>query len=125
MKNKISSILHASFLIEDLEKSLIFYRDVLGFELDPGRPEMNYPGAWLKIGNTQQLHLLQLPNPDLRLRPEHGGHDRHIALQVDSVAELKKTLATHAIEFTQSTSRANVVFLRDLDMNTLEMIGLD
>jgi len=125
MKNKIRSILHASFLVADVQQSLRFYTEILGFEVDPKRPEMDYAGAWLKIGYGQQLHLLELPNPDSKERPKHAGHDRHIALQVDSVVQLKELLTQHKIEFTQSKSRANVIFLRDPDLNALEMIGLD
>ena len=123
MKFKIQSILHASFLIGDLDTSLAFYTGILGLELDISRPAMSYPGAWLKLGERQQLHLLRLPNPDPASRPEHGGHDRHVALQVDSIDELKKRLTENEVFFSQSQSRPHVIFFRDPDNNTLELIG--
>ena len=54
MKFKIKAILHASFLIDDLERSLKFYNGILGMQLDHSRPEMVYPGAWLKLGNSNK-----------------------------------------------------------------------
>lgn len=119
---KINKILHASFLVEDTVRSLEFYHDLLGLEIDASRPDLGYPGAWLTIGD-QQLHLIQLPNPDSKQRPDHGGHDRHVALQVMAVNDLRKKIETENIEFTTSKSRPNVMFIRDPDGNTLELIG--
>lgn len=123
MTFQIYKILHASFLVNDVDTSLAFYRDLLGLEVDTSRPDLGYPGAWLRIGN-QQIHLIQLPNPDPKEeRPEHGGHDRHVALQVDNIEELKTKLEGSVIKFTTSKSRDNVVFIRDPDGNALELIG--
>ena len=76
---RVKQIHHASFLISDLGRAEAFYREVVGLEsLD--RPDLGYPGCWLAIGDHQQLHLMQLPNPDnARIAPEHGGRDRHLA----------------------------------------------
>lgn len=122
MKFKIIKLLHASFLVEDTQRSLSFYQDVLGLEVDLSRPDLGYPGAWLSIGE-QQIHLIQLPSPDSKERPEHGGHDRHIAMQVESLDALKKIVEEAGISFTVSKSRSNVIFIRDPDGNTLELIG--
>ena len=79
---EIKQIVHSSLLVQDTERSIEFYRGVLGLQVDYSRPEMDFPGAWLEIGD-QQIHLLELTNPDKRKgRPEHGGRDRHIAMQV-------------------------------------------
>lgn len=122
MTFQITTILHASFLVEDTRRSLAFYHDILGLEVDPSRPNLGYPGAWLNVGE-QQIHLIQLPSPDSKQRPEHGGHDRHIALQVESVEDLKKIIEQAGINFTTSKSRSHVIFLRDPDGNALEFIG--
>jgi len=120
---KITKILHASVLVDDIERSLGFYQGILGLERDGSRPDLGYPGAWLNIGE-QQLHLLQLPSPDSKKRPEHGGHDRHIALQVESIEQLKDVIEKAGIQFTLSKSRSNVLFIRDPDGNALELIGV-
>ena len=122
MKFKITKILHASFLVEDTQRSLKFYQDVLGLDVDLSRPDLGYPGAWLNIG-AQQIHLIQLPSPDSKQRPEYGGHDRHIAMQVEAIEELKEILGESGMSFTTSKSRPNVIFIRDPDGNALELIG--
>ena len=122
MNIKVEAILHASVLVSDIKRSLEFYLNLLGCELDPARPDLGYPGAWLNVGK-QQIHLLQLPNPDPTERPQHGGHDRHIALQVNSHEAVKTLLEDKHIPFTTSKSRSHVVFVRDPDGNALELIG--
>ena len=70
---------HVSVLVADTSRALEFYCGVLGLAVDHARPDLGYPGAWLTVGN-QQIHLLQLPNPDSTTdRPAHAGRDRHTA----------------------------------------------
>ncbi len=122
MVRNIKQILHASFLVEDLDRALQFYCDVLGLRTDSGRPDLGYPGAWLNIGD-QQIHLLQLPNPDpVQGRPAHGGRDRHVAFAVDDIDELANTLQQSDIPFTMSKSGRKALFVRDPDGNALEFI---
>jgi len=40
----------------NLERSLDFYRDVLGFEVMP-RPDFPFPGYWLGVAGKVQVHL--------------------------------------------------------------------
>ena len=122
MSFTIKQILHASFLVEDTARSLAFYQGVLGLDVDPSRPDLGYPGAWLKVGE-QQIHLIQLPSPDSKQRPEHGGHDRHVAFLVESIEALKQAIDAAGIAYTVSKSRSNVIFIRDPDGNALELIG--
>ena len=124
MRFTISKILHASFLVEDTERSLKFYNGLLGLEVDSSRPDLGYPGAWLKVGE-QQIHLIQLPSPDSKQRPEHGGHDCHLAMQVESFEALREVIEQAGVSFTTSKSRSNVIFIRDPDGNALELIGVE
>ena len=81
MKNYLA-LAHASVLVRDTATALGFYCGVLDMPLDAARPDLGYPGAWLNLG-AQQIHLLELPNPDPATgRPAHGGRDRHIAVLV-------------------------------------------
>ena len=121
---QISRILHASFVVADTAKALAFYQQVLGLELDVTRPDLGFPGAWLNIGG-QQIHLLEVANPDPVVgRPEHGGRDRHIALQIDSIEKLKAKLAQAGVPFTESKSGRRALFCRDPDGNALEFIEI-
>lgn len=116
------TIQHVSVLVADTQQSLLFYRDVLGLPEDPQRPDLGYPGAWLTIG-AQQIHLLELPNPDPAMgRPAHGGRDRHVALTLRNIDDLRRRLEAASIPYTLSKSGRRALFCRDPDGNTLEFI---
>lgn len=122
MDFQIIRILHSSLLVKDTKKSLAFYCDVLGLQVDSDRPDLGFPGAWLNIG-IQQIHLLELPNPDpVEGRPEHGGRDRHTALHVTDIDELQHRLEKAGIQFTRSKSGRKAIFARDPDGNALEFV---
>lgn len=55
-----SFIHHVSLNVKDLDRSIEFYRDTLGFEL-LSEPEVyaNCRLAWFRLGAGQQLHLIQ------------------------------------------------------------------
>ena len=118
----ITGVHHASLLVRNISISLGFYRDLLGLSLDSKRPDLGYPGAWLQAGN-QQIHLMELPNPDpLRGRPEHGGRDRHIALAVSDLDQISKRLTETGMPYTLSRSGRKALFCRDPDENALEFV---
>lgn len=115
-------IAHASVLVADTQRALGFYRDVLGMRVLPERPDLGYPGAWLAVGE-QQIHLLQLPNPDpVTGRPAHGGWDRHTAIRVRDLAAVKVALERAGVSYTVSRSGRAALFCRDPDGNALELI---
>ena len=118
----IKTIHHVSLIVADTGRALKFYGDLLGLACDQHRPELDYPGAWLQVGD-QQIHLLELENPDpVQGRPAHGGRDRHIAFYVDSIEDLKVRLRQQQVTFTESRSGRAAVFCRDPDGNALEFI---
>lgn len=113
---------HASLMVENLQRSLEFYTGLLGMQRDHSRPEMAFHGAWLAVGN-QQLHLLELPNPDpVNGRPAHAGRDRHTAFSVTGIDELERKLEQVKHPFTRSRSGRRAIFLRDPDGNGIELI---
>ncbi len=121
----IESILHASLIVADTARALSFYGEVLGLEVNPARPDLGYPGAWLTVGG-QEIHLLELPNPDpVSGRPAHGGRDRHVAMAVTDFEGLVQRLEAAAVPFTRSRSGRQALFCRDPDGNALEFIGVD
>ncbi len=86
------------------------------------RPDLGFPGAWLQLG-AQQLHLLELDNPDPTTgRPDHGGRDRHVALMVTQLDPIKERLEKHHIRYTLSISGRRAFFCRDPDGNAIEII---
>ena len=113
---------HVSLLVADTKAALKFYCGILGLEIDEGRPDLGFRGAWLRVGR-QQIHLLELPNPDpLQGRPEHGGRDRHVAFALDDLAIFRERLDAARIPYTLSRSGRKALFCRDPDGNACELI---
>ncbi|WP_462320793.1 VOC family protein [Halochromatium sp.] len=120
--HQIQAIHHVSLIVADTERALRFYRDLLGLEVDPGRPDLGFPGAWLRIG-SQQIHLLELANPDpVNARPAHGGRDRHLAALVSDLDAVAAALDAAQVPYTLSRSGRRALFTRDPDANALELI---
>ena len=114
---------HASIIVADTARALAFYVDILGMQVDTARPELGFPGAWLKVGDAQQIHLLELPNPDsVNARPAHAGRDRHTALRLRGLDTVQKRLERHGIPFTRSRSGRRALFCHDPDGNGIELI---
>lgn len=121
--NVITNLHHVSLIVEDLNIALAFYQEVLGLEIDNARPDLGYPGAWLLLPAQQQLHLMQLDDPDKNSeRPEHGGRDRHVAFTVNSIDYIAASLDSLEIPYTKSRSGRKALFCRDPDGNALEFI---
>ncbi|MHB1240620.1 MAG: VOC family protein [Gammaproteobacteria bacterium] len=122
MNARYTGIQHAAVLVEDTARALAFYTGVLGLTVDPARPDLGYPGAWLTVGD-QQLHLMELHNPDpCEGRARHGGRDRHVALTVTDLAPVAEALAAAGVFFTRSRSGRSALFCRDPDGNALELV---
>lgn len=118
----ITAFLHASLLVSDLDRARVFYEGVLGLSPSGARPELGFAGVWYEIG-AQQIHLLALPNPDpTEGRPAHGGRDRHVALGVDSLEEVRQALDQAGISYTLSRSGRPALFCRDPDGNAVELV---
>lgn len=121
MTTNILNIHHSSLLVTNTKSSLEFYLGIIGLK-QLERPKLPFPGAWLEIG-SQQLHLLELPNPDPTTgRPDHGGRDRHVAFHVLQLDLIKNLLERAGISFTLSFSGRRALFCRDPDGNALEFI---
>lgn len=121
---KITGLLHATFLAADLDRSRAFYQGVLALVADSDRPDLGFPGVWYDVGANQQIHLMQLPDPEAGLqRPPHGGRDRHVAMAVSDLGELMRRLDAASIAYTLSRSGRRALFCRDPDGNALELVA--
>jgi catechol 2,3-dioxygenase-like lactoylglutathione lyase family enzyme len=52
----VTELNHYFVRANDLERSMRFYCDVLGFEVMP-RPELPFPGYWLGVAGKVQVHM--------------------------------------------------------------------
>lgn len=116
------AIHHVSFRVNDLDESISFYRDVLGCELLP-RPDLGFPGAWLRAGQTE-VHLLETPvTPHTGTAPdglETPGAANHVAFRVSSLELAVSALRArgHEVKFGTVLPQA---FVQDPSGNMLEL----
>ena len=121
MKN-IIALNHVSLLVKDTARALEFYQGLLGLELDESRPQMTFPGAWLVVG-AAQIHLLEISLAATQAElPEHGGRDRHVALDVLDLGAIEVALEAADIPYTPSRSGRRALFCRDPDGNAVELV---
>jgi len=113
---------HVAIIVSDLAKAKQVYGDILGLEQDV-RPDLKFDGLFYKLGNGQQLHLMQLDNPEKdNIRPEHGGRYRHFALSVVNLEAIKTKLTQYNIAYTLSKSGRDALFFYDFDGNAIELV---
>jgi glyoxylase I family protein len=55
-------------------------------------------------------------------RPEHGGRDHHLALQVSDLPKVIERLETADIAYSKSKSGRAALFCRDFDGNAIELL---
>lgn len=121
MPTNIFSLNHASLIVSNLDRSMAFYGEILGLR-QVDRPDLGFPGIWFQLGD-QQIHLLELENPDPTTgRPEHGGRDRHVALNALALAPIQDALNKAGVIYTMSKSGRRALFCRDPDGNAIEII---
>ena len=80
-KSRINTIgiHHVSINVTDVEAALAFYLNILELEQLP-RPDLGFPGAWLKSGD-QEIHLLGIDSG----RPLKEQHFAFAVTDADSV----------------------------------------
>lgn len=142
---RILAVDHTGFTVSNLERSLAFWRDVLGFELSH-RPHqtgelaseiVGVPGAEISIavlkGYGHKIELLEYLAPadrqHLRPRPCDVG-SVHVALVVDDLDAVLKVIADSGWEAAgkPQTLKAGpnagkrVVYVRDPDGTTIEFM---
>lgn len=144
---KLTSVAHTGFTVSNLERSLAFYRDLLGMHLvhqqETDAPYVGtvtgFPGARLRTAHlkvtpedSHTLELLQYvshpgePTDRATNRPGNG----HLAIRVDNLQEWYERLKAHGVEFrsepTAVTAGMNVgaraVYMRDPDGFTIELV---
>lgn len=111
----VADIHHVSLNVSDTERSLSFYRDVLGMAMLP-RPDFGFGGAWLDAGNGRQVHLIEAEVP--------ANHGQHVAFRVTDVDAVVSSLRAAGCEVPDPKAVAATglrqTFTRDPDGNLLE-----
>jgi glyoxylase I family protein len=113
---------HISLNVTDLDRSVAFYRDVVGLQ-PMERPPFDFSGAWFAVGETgQQLHLIVYQGETLR----QGGiqsRDGHFAVRVSSFKETRLWLERCGVPY-DARPRAKAgfpqIYILDPDRNIIE-----
>ena len=110
---------HVAIHVEDVEKSSRFYEQVLQLEPIP-RPAFPFPGAWFRLGEFQELHLI-----GERQEPVHS-HNRgnHYALRIDDMDAWEDHLQKLGIEYLPRRTRpdgALQIYVKDPDGHLVEL----
>ena len=118
----ISQLNHVAIHVADLERSVAFYRDVLRLEPMP-RPAFSFPGAWFRLGEDQELHLIG------ERKQEVISHNRgnHYALAVDDFEAWERHLVACRANFVPRRVRpdgALQLYVIDPDGHYVELCKL-
>jgi catechol 2,3-dioxygenase-like lactoylglutathione lyase family enzyme len=116
---RVNELNHVAISVSNLERSVSFYRDLLGFAMLP-RPEFSFPGAWLRLGCRQELHLIA---DEGRSAVDRTFKEGHFALQVDELAVVALRLRAVQVAFSGPSPRpdgAQQIFVADPDGNVIE-----
>ncbi|MCH8191183.1 MAG: VOC family protein [Chloroflexi bacterium] len=133
------SLFQTSFTVTDLDRSVAFYRDVLGMTLkattevdgEPLSTVTGYPRARLKIALMQagdhEIELIQyvLPQGARSVPPRRDAGSAHIAFHVDDADAAYRELTDKGVRFVsppQDFGQVNACYFLDPDGITLELI---
>lgn len=112
----VADIHHVSLNVADTERSLRFYRDVLGMPL-LDRPNFSVAGAWLDAGAGRQVHLIEA-----RSVPADVG--QHVAFRVDDLDAVVEALRAAGVTVGDPSPVGDTsirqAFVLDPDGNRLE-----
>lgn len=115
---KIKQLNHVAIQISDVERSRIFYSEILGLkEIEP--PAFSYPVVWYDLGEGRQLHLIaRLPEKDFVPIKSN-----HFALEVDNIHLIQAYFEENKVNFLPLKPRPDGVlqlFFNDPDGNFIE-----
>ncbi|MFC7534479.1 VOC family protein [Actinoplanes sp. GCM10030250] len=117
---------HTALISSDVETTVRFYQDLLGFPLTELIENRDYPGSshfFFDIGNGNLLAFFDLPGLDLGPYAEVLGGLHHMAISVDPARwdELVKRLAEAGVEHAVHSGVS--VYFKDPDGARIELIA--
>jgi glyoxylase I family protein len=119
----VRSVHHVSFRVDDLASSLEFYEGLLGCE-PRHRPDMGFPGAWLRKGDIE-VHLLEVPRSDATGAPPPKATSKanHVAFEVEDLDGFRRFLEDRGYEIVVSPRSNRQVWVQDPSGNVVEFIS--
>jgi lactoylglutathione lyase len=119
----IRELNHIAFHVADVEASIRFYRTALQLEPLP-RPAFDFPGAWFRLGKSQELHLIG--DREEAVRSHHRG--THVAFEVDDLDAWDAHLDSQNVKRMPRRTRpdgAQQTFIIDPDGHWVELCQID
>jgi catechol 2,3-dioxygenase-like lactoylglutathione lyase family enzyme len=117
---------HTALISSDVERTVRFYQDVLGFPLTELIENRDYPGSshfFFDIGNSNLLAFFDFPGLDVRPYAEVLGGLHHMAISVapERWEELVERLTEAGVEHVVHSGVS--VYFRDPDGARIELIA--
>lgn len=117
----ITGISHIALYVHDMNKTLAFYKDFLGFDQPYSLTNRNgsLHLTWIKINDRQTLELFPETTPD---------SDRlyHVALETDDAVGMRDYLAAHGVRVPDRVGKGKIgnlnYFIRDPDGHIVEIV---
>lgn len=113
-----------SLTVSDLVRAKDFYSRILCLPELP-RPNFDFSGAWYRIGQQQQLHLIVLPESQtIRQEKYVSSREGHFALRVENYQDTLNWLKKNGVEILEkpnSKSGFAQIFCADPDGNLIEL----
>jgi lactoylglutathione lyase len=108
---KVGKLLHTRYRVNDLERTVKFYREILGLaevkrHKSPRGSELVFLQA---TGSEELIEICYLPGSEsVKVQPDLT----HLAFEVDSLAEFEKHLAKHGLKYSDGpiTSSTGTTF---------------
>jgi catechol 2,3-dioxygenase-like lactoylglutathione lyase family enzyme len=110
---------HVAIYVADVKRSIDFYARVLCLQSIP-RPAFNFPGAWFRLGTSQELHLIG----DRGEPFPKTNRNNHFALRADDLDAWQRHLTAVGADFAPKKQRPDgawQVFLTDPDGYAIEL----
>ena len=134
MKNHFVKALHTGISVSDMERSLKWYKDVLGFEptgKDFYAPPLGARIAFIRGLGGYEIELFQYDAPKAipedRLKPNSDLQTidtKHVAFQVSDMAGFKAKAVAYGVDIAHEVTMCgeSVMFIRDPDGVLVELI---
>jgi len=116
---KTTQLNHVAIHVADVERSCRFYEEVLQLERIE-RPAFSFPGAWYRLGDDQELHLI-----GERTEPVYSDNrGNHYALLVDDIDAWDQYFQAQGVEYKPRRIRpdgAYQIYVKDPDGHAIEL----
>ncbi len=120
---------HLALICSDVERTIRFYQDVLGFPLAEVMENRDYPGSthfFLDIGNDNLLAFFDFPGLGLGPAVETLGSVQHVAISVEQshLDEVRRRLDDAGIGYVgPDRGLTDSIYVRDPDGVQIELLA--